>query len=98
MHPTPDGRGMTSWVGEVAGPGPNVVAVEFVPVGGGASERMRYYDRATLLPRVWRLGDENVPSLAGHRFLPAPRQRRGGARDVRDVYAAGHRLLRRASK
>jgi len=94
MHPTPDGRGITSWVGEVLDPGPNVVAVVMATTDGGSSHT-RCYERATLLPRVWRLDDGDPPSAAGHRFLPVPRQSRGGSRNVRDAYAAGNRLLAR---
>jgi hypothetical protein len=98
MQPTPDGRGITRVVGEVGGPGAGVVAVTLSAADGGSPPRTIYYDRDTVLPRVWRLPCEDVPSSAGHRFLPVQRRSRGGARDVRDVYRAGDRLRSRARR
>ena len=98
MQPTPDGQGETTVVGEVDRPGPNTVAVRLVAKGDSdqSAGRTIYYDRRTLLPRVWQPLDEDEPSVAGHRFLPPPPRSRTGARDVRDLYRAGNRLRLRS--
>jgi hypothetical protein len=94
MHPTPDGRGITTVIGQVAGPGPHVVAFTMWDEDDSseAMHRTLYYDRRTLLPRVWKPLFEDEPSIAGHRFLPPPRRSQRASRDVRDVYRAGDRL------
>lgn len=62
---------------------PYAVGFALVPVAGdpGRAPDITYHDSRTLLPRVWREGDD-PPDLAGFRFLPRPRPSRA-ARDVR---------------
>lgn len=64
----------TTTVGMLSYPAPGAVGVVHTTSDGAGERAPVYYDRATVLPRVWDLLSEDEPSPAGLRLLPRPRR------------------------